>query len=272
MSDFTFFRITTLGSKLISRINIQSSEVPEDWFADWFDENYLKVYKHRNIDEAEQFVSNWNFLKDLPDNCECLDIGCGSGRYTFILAAAGLNVTGLDLSPVLLSIAVRETNSETNFVRANMHHLPFRKNFSLITSLFTSFGYFRRDSENRKVLSEMASVLYPDGIIIIDLPNPRQVREKVRTEPRTIKTVEDIEVREHRYYVSEHSRVNKEIAIISNGNEYNYWESVRLFSREEIIDITKSTGFELHELWGNYSGSPYSVDSQRMIYIGKRRD
>jgi SAM-dependent methyltransferase len=52
-------------------------------------------YLHRHVDEALRFAGY------TPDQ-RVLEVGCGMGRYTLILARRGVRVEGLDLSPVLL--------------------------------------------------------------------------------------------------------------------------------------------------------------------------
>jgi SAM-dependent methyltransferase len=52
------------------------------------------------------------------------DLGCGEGRVGGHLAALGLSVTGVDLSPALLEIA-RARYPEIRFQAGSMHALPF---------------------------------------------------------------------------------------------------------------------------------------------------
>jgi SAM-dependent methyltransferase len=52
-------------------------------------------YLRRHVDELVRFAS-------LARGDRVLEVGCGMGRYTFLLADRGLHVEGLDLSPVLL--------------------------------------------------------------------------------------------------------------------------------------------------------------------------
>lgn len=52
-------------------------------------------YLARHVDEALRFAG-------APPGARVLEVGCGMGRYTLILAERGMRVEGLDLSQVLL--------------------------------------------------------------------------------------------------------------------------------------------------------------------------
>jgi SAM-dependent methyltransferase len=53
-------------------------------------------YLRRHVDEVMQFAG-------IAPGQHILEVGCGMGRYTLILAERGVRVEGLDLSPVLLN-------------------------------------------------------------------------------------------------------------------------------------------------------------------------
>ena len=52
-------------------------------------------YLRRHVDESLHFA-------DISPGERVLEVGCGMGRYTLLLAEQGVDVTWLDLSPVLL--------------------------------------------------------------------------------------------------------------------------------------------------------------------------
>ena len=56
--------------------------------------------------------------------------------------------------------------------RADMRHVPFRSaGFDLVTSFFTSFGYFATFDEDVEALAQMVSLLKPGGHLFLDLIN-----------------------------------------------------------------------------------------------------
>lgn len=248
----------------------QKQPVPNDWYREWFDERYLRVYPHRDQREAERFLDCWQIWSRLEPGGWCLDLGCGTGRYARLIARCGLKVLGIDLSRPLLSIARDESNCPDNlwYVRADMRSIPSSGKFSLIISLFTSFGYFE-DNEQIQLLRDVKELLLPDGIFVLDLPNRTAVERSVNDRPMTTRNHDDMTIRETRRIDTERARVIKQIDIRSGSDSYRYYESVRLYDYAEMESLLSDTGFRISEpVWGDYSGNPFNIESQRMIYFG----
>ncbi|MBT7788549.1 MAG: methyltransferase domain-containing protein [Calditrichaeota bacterium] len=251
----------------------ENAKYPENWFATWFDEWYMKVYQHRDEREAADFISKWNIWEKLNPEDWCLDLGCGAGRFAQLFAKKGYNTLAVDLSMPLLEAARKDLSGNANpyYVRSDMRCLPTVKRFGLIMSLFTSFGYFESDEEHSTLLRDLSNRLRPKGIIVLDLPNSSDVERKVSELPITEKNIENVVVREERYMEMQPKRVIKRIIISKDKETFKYTESVRLYTNLEIEAMFQSVGISsVEHPWGDYSGSPYSNSSSRMIYFGKR--
>lgn len=103
-----------------------------------------------------------------------LDCPCGSGRHDFPLAKKGYDVTGVDINNQMLSFRSEFLNNSTNrlpdFKQMDMRNLTFGDNtFNFIINLFLSFGFFKTDVENEKVVQEFYRVLKPNGKLMIHL-------------------------------------------------------------------------------------------------------
>jgi ubiquinone/menaquinone biosynthesis C-methylase UbiE len=88
-----------------------------------------------------------------------LDVGCGTGALCAALSSRGFEVTGIDLSPKMLAVAMKkQENKKINFLQASvLERLPFEdKAFDISITSFVAHGI---KAEERKIMySEMARV------------------------------------------------------------------------------------------------------------------
>lgn len=239
-----------------------------NWFRSWFGKDYLKVYAHRDQEDANRLVQLILSQISLSQTFRILDIGCGQGRHLSVFAQKQLQITGIDLSLVLLKIAKKNNinNSHINFIQADMRRLPLNATFDLILNLFTSFGYFEHDKENKMVLYQIARLLKKSGHFVLDYFNSDYV--KANLIPRHKKKIGKLIIEQQRYI--ENSRIKKKINFIKNGRTSTYLESVKLYSPEEIFKMFGSLNLKIKKTFGNYDGSDFHKHSPRIIVIGEK--
>jgi SAM-dependent methyltransferase len=236
-----------------------------EWFRDWFGEEYLALYPHRDKREAEQAVNLLRRVAPVVDG-PVLDLACGAGRHLRALRQAGFEAVGLDLSMTLLRSA-RAANPDSPVVRGDMRELPFRDaSFRGVTSFFTSFGYFSDPRDDRHVVREMHRVMAPGSFFMLDFMNAQRVRrELVRTDTRAIDGGHIVQEREIIDGV-----VVKRIHVERDGlDTRTFEERVRLYSCSELADLLRSENLEAEHRFGDYLGSPYDHESPRLILSGR---
>ncbi|MBZ0266223.1 class I SAM-dependent methyltransferase [bacterium] len=260
----------------------------KEWFRDWFDDEYLELYAHRDLEESRDFLGYLSEMKYVNPGKRVADLACGAGRYSWVAAREhGCDVVGLDLSRALLNQAVH-TNPDTfkegesdiktggkenipYFIQADIRALPLKsKTFELLLCMFTSFGYFPNDTMNKEVLIEFERILKSGGTLILDLMNEYVVRQGLV--PEEDKVVNGKKVYYRRWIDEENRRVEKEIKIIEkDGNMRKVTESVRLFEFDEIEMLLKKAGFSEVGVVGNYGGYRYDeTNSPRMILLAEK--
>jgi len=184
------------------------------------------------------------------------------------LVAAGLSATGLDLSVPMLEAAHR-MDPGLSLVRGDMRALPFAPaTFGTVTNFFTSFGYFRDEGDDRRVLSEVRRVLAPGGHVLLDFLNAHRVRAGLT--PRDERTVDGARVIQTRELVDEGRVVEKRITIQGGGEPpRTFLERVRLYPPEDLRAMLRGTGLEPLSTFGDYHGAAFSRESPRFIVMGR---
>lgn len=239
----------------------------KDWYKDWFSsELYLHVYSHRNDDDAENLCKLILASTKLQRNAKILDAACGAGRHSNRFSLLGFDVVGFDLSKTLLNNAVNSASQKklnTKFFCSDIRNIPLKNKFDLIVNLFTSFGYFESDEENFSFIKHAYSLLDEKGFYVLDYFNERTLRENLIAQSE--KNVNGNKIIEKREISG--NRVVKEITVLSEDQNLKFYESVKLYSKKEILEKSMSYGFSVHNIYGDYLGNDFDENASNRIIV-----
>jgi SAM-dependent methyltransferase len=233
------------------------------WYQEWFGEEYLELYSHRDENEAKQQVA---FFRDQcgPIDGSVLDLACGMGRHLQELQLLGYRAAGCDLSYVLLRTGINEYGPMA-VARADMRSLPYCDGvFAGLVNFFTSFGYFATEDENLQVVREMARVLSDGAVFLFDYLNVhRELQKLVQRETRETPMGT---VKLERWFDPSDRSFNKRITI----GEKRYLERVRGYDLDEISAMFASCNLAIRSAFGDFDGSKFDHASPRLILVGSR--
>ena len=234
-----------------------------EWFEEWFGEEYLKLYPHRDDTDADRVVGLISRTVPFQPGWRVLDVACGAGRHARAFEAAGARCFGLDLSQTLLRVARQVTQAP--LVRADMRQLPIRPgSMDLTVNLFTSFGYFDRDAEHTAALEEMVGTVRRGGWFVIDFLTAAAVRRQLVPEETLQLAGSAIQISRS---VSPDGRYVCKSIRAREGK--HFLERVRLFEPDQISAMLESAGVRVRHRFGDYDGSPLGAESARTILMGQ---
>lgn len=253
------------------------------WWANVFDEKYIKTYVDLNSEEnTDKQVSFLNDSLNFDNNSKILDLACGFGRHAIPLAEQGHDVTGLDYSQDFINRA-KEKNSPANFVQGDMRKLPFEDvTFDYVINMFTSFGYFKKEEDHLKTLTEVRRALKPKGEFLLDLRNYERVLKSTikhgkynEEEKIFISTFQQdlsngISITRTRKLDPLTNKTKMRVEWKEEGEKKEYEGIVKNFTLSEIRYLLKQAGFKIKNIYGNYKGEKFNPQSNRMIIISKK--
>ncbi|MCP4201610.1 MAG: class I SAM-dependent methyltransferase [bacterium] len=241
------------------------------WYKEWFGEEYLELYAHRDESEADRhvdFVEKVMLGSNGARPRAILDLACGAGRHTEKLRGRGFRTLGVDLSLTLLAQAPGLPRTAGDMCR-----LPFKsRTFDWVLNFFTSFGYFETERQNFQVLEEIERVLTPGGKFLIDLFNREQVLKNLVAEEAQVRGGYRAQI--ERWFDESTERVNKRIRLYrgddGKGPVPTFLESVRAYRPEEVTIGLRWAGLEVDALYGSFERESFGRDSERLILVGRK--
>jgi uncharacterized membrane protein YdjX (TVP38/TMEM64 family)/SAM-dependent methyltransferase len=265
---FVIWVIQRIGSAALEKALPAKAGEPKKadaWWSSAFDRSYLERYAHRDDAEAKRMLDTFSSRVDFGAG-RVLDLCCGAGRHSAELKKRGAKVVGLDFSRDLLA-AGHAREPALDLLRGDMRRLPIRTgSLAGVIQLFTAFGYFEQDADNRAVLAEVARVLRPSGFYVLDLFNREPVLAAL-TGATERKLPDGTVVFEERRFDAARKRIEK---TMRHGEETRF-ESVRVFDEIELREWFSSAGLDVERVLGDYDGGAYGAsNSPRMIFVARR--
>jgi SAM-dependent methyltransferase len=234
------------------------------WFESWFNSHYYHIlYQHRNERDAEVFLDHLlEYLKPVPGS-SMLDLGCGKGRHSVYLNNKGYTVTGIDLSEESIQYCRNFENNTLSFFVHDMRRLFRVNDFDYVFNLFTSFGYFEKDSENMAAIKNACNSLKKGGRLVIDFLNSTYVRNH-------LVNYEEIELNNIRFRISrvfENGFFLKDIRFSDQGQDFHYTEKVAGLTLADFERYLLTCGMKIENLSGNYDLQPFNEASSPRLII-----
>ena len=232
---------------------------------DWFDSDYYHVlYKHRDYNEARNFIDNIVEYLDLKKGSKILDLACGIGRHSIYLDKIGFKVVGTDKSPNNIKKAKASKNQSLSFLQMEMIDDTNHK-YDVIFNLFTSFGYVNHDY-NLKTIKNIERQLKDDGTVIVDFMNTLFVKNNLVIEET--KVIDDLSFKIKRK--SDGKYIYKEIKF-QDKKDYFYQEKVMDLSRKDFEDYLKRYNLKIIKTFGDYNLNEFDIkNSERLVMVIKK--
>lgn len=207
-----------------------------------------------------------------------LDLGCGTGSLTEILAREGYDMTGIDLSPDMLQIAMEkrmESGRDILYLNQDMREFELYGTVRAIISICDSMNYLLEKKDLVQTLRLANNYLDPGGIFIFDLNTEHKYRD-------ILGQCTIAEDREESSFIWDNN-FNEETGI----NEYNlslfiqeeedlyrkYQEThyQKAYSLDEVKAAVKEAGMELAAIYDAFTRNAPSENSERIYVIARER-
>ena len=243
-----------------------------DWYNRFFDGLYQQVLgtqfeDHRTLQQARVVKK----LLGVRKGQRVLDVPCGLGRVTIPLAKAGLEMTGVDLTPHFIRKARRRAAMErlnVRFINSDMRDIDFEDEFNGVFNWFGSFGYFS-DVDNLAFCRRVFRALKPGGRFVVDGRNKSWMLTHFR--PHVGHSIGNNQGRGRNTFDRRTGRVAGEWTFRKGKRVEKQHSDMRVYNGAEMRALLRRAGFrdiELHGDW--YPVTRFTRHSVRIIAVGTK--
>ena len=221
-----------------------------EFFADQEEE---KAYRAKQRDLTRPEVEAFCRLLGLATGSRILDAYCGNGRHALELARRGYASVGVDISFSRIAFARKWAEDEgvnAVFLIGDARAFPLREAFDAVLILGGSFTHCLEEEKNISLLQGFRAALKPGGVLLIDNPNPLRFWR--------IQHPEGTPAEQEELPYSAPPRGKEK----TSGH-------VRYYCPAKMKKLFREAGLEVGNILGGRGGEPYSLESPRMIAIGR---
>ena len=236
------------------------------WWESFFGPDYLKQYEH-TLDRTVAEVDGIERILHLRKGGRILDLACGAGRHSIELSRRGYAVTGYDLSKDLLRQAradSKRAKAKASFVHGDMRELRFRGAFDAVINMFSSFGYFESEEDDRRVLEGVARALKPRGKLLMERFNRESLAYELPQQGWRVGEDGSVVLQEDTFDVLRGRYDTLQIVIDREGTR-EHRGSVRAYTLPELKALFDRAGLPIHRVLGGLDLSPYRVRGRRLV-------
>jgi len=278
---YYFFLALFIYTSIFHLMNMKHS-TDRAWYENYFGPDYLLIDLHENTSLEVEFL--YEILK-LERGAQLLDVGCGYGRHLIPLQKRGVNVTGNDISRFMLQETIKNIKHEENnandkngyikkwlsngpaLVQCDNRALPFYQTFDCACNMFNSFGYFKEERDNYRMLTSIADALKPGGLFLIDLAN-RDFVLRFNSRKDWFER-NGVYILENKWFDPVLNRSEIDVTVIDKNFIREYHHSIRLYSYTELKMLLEAAGFIVRAVFGGFKSESFNLDHDRMLILAQ---
>ena len=204
-----------------------------------------------------------------------LDLACGTGSVTKILAEMGFSVTGVDMSEEMLTeafVKVQDLPNPPRFICQKLQELYVPRGVDLAVCALDSLDYITNPDDCAEAIRRTYKALNPGGIFIFDVNTP----EKLRAMDDQIFLDEDDDV-----YCVWRGEFDEDTNICTyamdlfqrSGDVWqrSYEEHCEYaYSQQQLMTYLKAAGFTRIEVYGDRKFEAPGAGEQRMYFKARK--
>lgn len=205
-----------------------------------------------------------------------LDLGCGTGNMTELLANKGYDMIGVDNAEEMLEIAMEkrmESGNDILYLLQDMREFELYGTVRAVVSVCDSMNYITEEEDLLEVFQLVNNYLDPEGIFIFDF-NTLYKYSEILGDRTIAENREDCSFIWDNYYY-EDERINEyelSLFIREEDNIYRKYEEMhyqKAYTLDDMVRLIKQSGMEFVAAYDAFTREMPKEDSERIYIIAR---
>ena len=209
-----------------------------------------------------------------------LDLGCGTGNMTELLAKEGYDMIGVDNSEDMLEIASEkraESGLNILYLLQDMREFELYGTVKAVVSICDSINYILEEDDLREVFSLVNNYLDPKGVFIFDF-NTRYKYEEILGDRTIAENREECSFIWDNYYYEDEKINEYDLSLFIETDKdsglYRKYEEThyqRAYTLEEMKELIRKSGLEFVTAYDAFSKNAPMDTSERIYVIAREQ-
>ena len=208
-----------------------------------------------------------------------LDLACGTGAVTLPMAELGYDMTGVDLSPDMLTVAreraAEEGRSEILWLCQDMRDFELYGTVDAVVCCLDSINYLTKTEDVRKCFSLVHNYLAPNGLFLFDVNTPHKF-ETVYADHTYVLEADGIYCGWQNDYNATRRTCDFCLDIFSENEDGTYTRTEeiqreRAYSHRTLAKLLSECGFELIDRVSDFDFTPAAETDDRWFYVARAK-
>lgn len=241
-------------------------------FARYYDELTANIDYVRRGEYFHEIIKKFKATKENI----LLDLACGTGSISEVMARLGYDVIGVDNSDEMLGMAIEkkfESGLNIQYLCQDMRKLDMFGTVDVIICALDSINHLANLNDVRKVFEGAAFFCEMNGLFIFDVNTLYKHRKILANNTFTYETDNVYCIWENTLNAeTDEVRMNLEFFEREENGLYSRSSesfSEKAYSEEDIEKLLEESGFEVLAKYGDDTFKPPTETSQRIIYAAR---
>ena len=203
-----------------------------------------------------------------------LDMGCGTGAMTRYLDAHGYDMTGIDVSEEMLTIAKEKSSPDILYLLQDMREFELYGTVRAIVSVCDSLNYITEEEDLLQVFRLVWNYLDPDGVFFFDMNTIYKYKEMLGETTIAENREEGSFIWENYYDPEEQlNQYDLTLYVQDEDDRYVRFEETHIqkaYALERVLELLEKAGLKAEQIFDSDTGEAVMETTGKFCVVARK--